>query len=82
MLASRGKRAVRKDFKLPYKKSPEVSRYRDSSGPCFETTQDFKWSLTILEIEVPPAIIPFQGNFSPTQGNLRVGIKGPNVGPG
>ena len=43
---------------------------------------DSKWELLILEIKEPPAIIPFQGDLSPSQRHLRIRIEGSDIGPG
>ena len=38
--------------------------------------------LLVLEVEEPPAIIPFEGDFSPSQRYLRVRIERADIRPG
>ncbi len=48
----------------------------------FEDKCDFAMQrLTIVEIEIPPSVIPFHRDFAPSQWDLWIRIKRADVGP-
>ena len=59
-------------------KNPVV-REDDRVGPNWKEPL---FLLLGLEVQEPPAVIPLERHFTPSQRNLRVGVEGADVGPG
>jgi hypothetical protein len=72
-------------------RSVRGSAYQGKSPACFAKqtgpvsivlgVADLAAASAVLEVEEPPAIVPFQGYFTPSQRNLWIGVERSNIGP-